>query len=336
MAIRHVPVVLDICADMEKLCPDAWLIVENNPLAKICAAIQRHSQIKWLGFCNGSELFQTALEQLLDMSGHDPSVRNADELQREFLLPSGTVDLTLAGVNHLQWLLEVRSSSTGEDLYPKLRKRLGELEGEAIPAGIRFCGEICRRFGYFPSPVDNHVADYLWCVDDAIKKAAGLREYPYKHTPGSRDHNAWKQTADGVAGIEDAKRFIARKRTGRGPRIARHMFSKGSKYMQALNVLNRGAISNLPDDAVVEVPGLVAPDCVKAVRVGPLPENVLPFCQLHAVITNLAADAAAYGSRELALQALTLDPSIHSLTAAEKILEEILEYNKKYDTRFSR
>jgi len=58
---------LDIAADMEKLCPNAWLILDNNPLSRILAALQRHAKVKWIGYCNGHELIQMALEQLLGM-----------------------------------------------------------------------------------------------------------------------------------------------------------------------------------------------------------------------------------------------------------------------------
>ncbi len=66
-SIRHVPVMLDIAADMQKLCPNAWLILDNNPLSRILAALHRHSKVKWIGYCNGHEMIQMALEQLLGL-----------------------------------------------------------------------------------------------------------------------------------------------------------------------------------------------------------------------------------------------------------------------------
>ena len=99
MAIRHVPVVLDICSDMERICPDAWLILDNNPLAKLLAAALRHTKTKCIGYCNGHELMQMALEQLLEMDDRDPSERAADPVEREFMVPAGNIDITLAGIN---------------------------------------------------------------------------------------------------------------------------------------------------------------------------------------------------------------------------------------------
>ena len=79
---------------------------------------------------------------------------------------------------------------------------------------------------------------------------------------------------------------------------------------------------------------MIGPDRVNAVNVGPLPEQVAPICSLNGSITNLVADAAATGSKDMALQALLLDPTVHSMTKALPMLEEILEYNSKYETRF--
>jgi alpha-galactosidase len=307
MAIRHVPAVLDICKDIESICPDAWLILDNNPLAKLLAAVFKHTKINCIGYCNGHELMQMALEQLLEMDERDPSERTADPVEREFMVPAGNIDITLAGINHLQWLLDIRDTKTGADLYPEVRKRI--LNPERVPEGYKFSAEVCKLFGYFPSPADNHVADYIWCVE--------------------------KDVFDSVKDEGTAKDFIKQRRVGwMNLTVARYMLSGTQKYFPALNMLNNGTIPNLDDDIVVEVPALVGPDGFKASAVGPLPDQVAPLCALHGRITNIAADAAATGSKELALEALLLDPYVHNLKRAKAYLDDILAYNGKYETRF--
>ena len=333
MAIRHVPVVLDICADIGKICPDAWLILDNNPLAKLLAAVFRHTKTRCIGYCNGHELMQMALEQLLEMDDRDPSERAADPVEREFMVPAGNIDITLAGINHLQWLLDIRDTKTGEDLYPKVRKRIQD--PAKVPAGYKFSAEVCRLFGYFPSPADNHVADYIWCVEKDIFKDFSLAPYPVDQWFGGRDADAWGKIADGINDDEAARNYIKQRRVGwMNLQIVRHMLSGTQKYFPALNMLNNGVISNLEDDIVVEVPALIGPDGFKASAVGPLPEQVAPICALHGKITNIAADAAATGSKELALEALLLDPYVHNLKRARAYLEDILSYSMKYETRF--
>lgn len=334
MAIRHVPVMLDICEDIERICPDAWFIMENNPLTKMAAAVERHTNVKYVAYCFGHELVQMALEQLLEMTDRDPATRAADPVEREFMVPAGNIELTLAGINHCAWLLDIRSTETGKDLYPRLRKCLEK--PELYPEGYRYSIEICKRFGLFPSPADNHLADYLWCTDQSVHKWMGLGPYPVDEWFGNRDANAWEKIAASIKDEKSARQFISRRRCGWfNLRIASYMMKSQPSYFPAVNVVNNGAISNLPADIIVEVPGLISPDSVKAVQVGPLPEQIAPICALHGWINNLAGDAAATGSKEKALQALLLDPFVHSMTTAKKLLDDILDYNRKYDTRFS-
>jgi len=336
MAIRHVPVMLDICTDIEAICPDAWLILDNNPLAKILAALVKYTKVKCVGYCNGHEMIVMALEQLLGLTGRDQTIQNADPIQREFMVPAGNVDVLLAGVNHLQWALDIRETASGADLYPKIRRVLKEINIERVPAGYRFIAEICRKFDYICSPADNHVGDYIWCIDQVTEKRTGLEPYPVDQWFGGRDADAWAEIAASIGDDESARGFIAQRRLGwMSLQIARYMLTGGQKYFPAINLPNRGAISNLDDDTIVEVPGVIGPNSVRAVNVGPLPQAVAPICQLHGAISNLVAQAAATGSRDMALQALLLDPYIQSITRAENLLDDMLEYNKQYETRFN-
>jgi alpha-galactosidase len=330
-AIRQIPIVLDVCEDMEKLCPDAWLILENNPLAKTLSAVYKYTKIKAVGYCNGHELVQMALEQILDDSS---TGSDADSIAREFMVPENTIDLLLAGINHLQWAVQIRSTSTGEDLYPKLRVNIVKQKGK-IPSNYKFSAEVCRIFGYFPSCGDNHVADYLWFCDAELAKTLEVAAFPVAGWFGGRDANTWENITSKVTDLESAKKFIAGRRTGwYSPQIAGFMMNGNPKFFPNLNLMNNGAISNLSDDIIVELPGIIGSNGVKAMQVGKIPDEVAPYCQLQGSISNIAAEAAATGSKEKALQALLMDPFIHSATIAPKLLDEILLYNKKYDTRF--
>jgi alpha-galactosidase len=333
-SIRHVPVMLDIAADIERLCPDAWLILDNNPLSRILAALDRHSKVKWIGYCNGHEMIQMALEQLLgkDERTH---LRDADPIEREFMVPSGTVDILLAGINHLQWVTDVRDSATGEDLYPLVMETIRKMKAKEFPGGYRFIFEAAKLLGFVCSPADNHVGDYLWFVDDTIADRCGLKPYPVDQWFGGRMADDWAEIVARYHSREAIKTYVSQRRIGwLSLQIARYLMTAGQKYHPALNLMNNGAISNLTDDIIVELPAVVGPDGPKAVQYGPLPEVVAPYCQLVGSITNIVADAAATGSRELALQALLLDPFIHSATVAEALLEDMLAYSRQYETRF--
>lgn len=95
-------------------------------------------------------------------------------------------------------------------------------------------------------------------------------------------------------------------------------------------VYNRGAITNLPYDAAVEVPIMVDANGIHPLTIGELPQGIARLCNVQVGVQQLAVEAAVRGSKELAMQALLVDPVINSVDAAEKLLEELWEINKPY------
>ena len=336
MAMRHVPLALDIAKDMEELCPNAWLVLDNNPLARIQAAVMRHSKTKVLGYCYGHELVQMALEQILDMTDRDESTKMADPVEREFMCPAGNITVRQAGVNHMMWLLDVRDASTGEDLYPKLKSILDSVPLSEIPLGYRYCTEVYKLFGLFATPADSHVADYCWSSDKGNEERCGLYPFPVASWFGGRDENAWAEIARKISDKNSAETFIKQRRTGwMSTQISRYMFSGEPKYFPALNTVNKGTIENLSPDIIVETCGVIGPDYVAHTRVGRLPDGAAAICELNGRMALMAADATALGDKQLALQSLLIDPFVNSETVAKNILEDILIENKQYYTRFS-
>ena len=335
MGMRHIPLVLDLCKDMEELCPNAWLILDNNPLTKILTAVLRHSKTKAFGYCNGHELEEMGIEQILGKADLGASVIEAKGFEREYMVPGGEISVQQIGINHMGWIVSIKDSETGEDLYPKFRDIAFNSPLKKIPLGYRFSVEMYKRFGYFPAPGDTHIADYMWCVDEEMDKLCNLAPFDVDSWFGGRDAAAWSEIADRISDLDSIKAFINERRTGwRTTQIARIMLGGKYEYFPAINIMNNGCISNMNDDVVVEVPGVLGPDFAKGINIGPLPDQVLAFCQLHATQANLIADAASLGDKEKALQALLMDPYIASVKKAEALLADVLDYNKQYDIRF--
>ena len=334
-AIRHVPPVLDLCADMEQLCPGAWLVLNNNPLSKILAAVLTHTKVKAFGYCYGHELVEMALEQILGMTERDASTLKAGHVEREYMCPAGNLNVKQVGINHMLWVTDIRDTKTGEDLYPKLRQLLASGNNDTIPAAYRFCAELGRLFGYFATPADNHVADYMWIDDDDTILRYGLTKIPVDDWFGGRDDSAWEAIAKSIVNAESAKAFIGQRRTGwLSTHICVSMFSGQPNYFPEINVINNGAVPNLSSNIIVEVPGVIGPDFVKPIQMDPLPEYLKPVCELHGTLSNLAGNAAALGSKDLALQYLLYYPKIGGVNKAQKVLDDIIALNKPYNTRF--
>ena len=335
MAMRHVPLALDICKDMEELCPDAWLVLDNNPLARIQAAVLRHSKTKVVGYCYGHELVQTALEQILDMTDRDESTKMADPVEREFMCPADNITIRQAGVNHMMWLLDVRDRRTGEDLYPKLKSILDSVPLSEIPVGYKYCTEVYKLFGLFATPADSHVADYCWSSDLGNEERCGLYPFPVASWFGGRDKDAWAGIAAKILDKDSAENFIKQRRTGwMSTQISRYLFNGDPKYFPAFNMINGGTIENLSPDIIVETCGVIGPDYIAHTKIGKLPAGPAAICELNGRMALMVADAAATGDKSLALQSLLIDPFVNSETIAKNILEDILEENKQYDTYF--
>src|SRR5208283_2678780 len=99
---RHVPVILDICRDMEELCPDAWLLNYTNPMSIICWAVNDYTHIKNVGLCHSVQ-------------------GTAAELAKYMGIPIDELDYWVAGINHMAWFLKLKHH--GEDVYPLLKKK---------------------------------------------------------------------------------------------------------------------------------------------------------------------------------------------------------------------
>jgi len=168
-----------------------------------------------------------------------------------------------------------------------------------------------------------------------MEKKCSLEAFDVDGWFGGRDAGAWREIAARVQDRDSADKFVAERRTGwQSTQIARLLLGGRFEYFPAINIMNDGCITNMPDDVVVEVPGVLGPDFVKGIRMGPLPDSVLAFCQLHAIQANLIADAAATGDREKALQALLIDPYVLSVAKADALLEDVIKSNMQYDIRF--
>ncbi|MHB1348021.1 MAG: family 4 glycosyl hydrolase, partial [Candidatus Humimicrobiaceae bacterium] len=333
-SIRHVPLVLDIAKDMEDLCPKAWMILCNNPIPKLQAAVEKYSKVKCVGYCNGHELIEMAMEQLLGRTEKRSSVdMGAGIVEREFMVPKGNMAITLAGVNHFQWILDIKDIDSREDLYPLVKKNI-DIKGK-IPNDYAFSSELNRIFGLFPSPGDLHVMDVSWFATKKIQLSYNIKPFNPDDWFGMRGPDEWQAISEKYKDPIEAKKFIGDRRTGwMYLQIARYLMHGKKEYFPALNLENNGAISNLSDDIIVEVPCLIGGDKIEPIQVGPLPDGIAAICEFWGRLNNIIACGAAEGSREKLLQALVLDPFISDLVVANNLLEEILEYNSKYETRF--
>lgn len=334
-ALRNIPPMIDIARDMEALCPEAWLINLTNPLPRLCRAVTRYTRVKTVGLCHQIHYGYAILGLIF-----------ADELgiERPPVLTNGAsydlieavgldgyraltaqaaekLSIRSAGLNHFIWALDIRSRATGEDLYPRLREKLDQMPPSFEP----LAREVYPLVGAMPIAGDTHFCEYLPWVTNAQREPwerYAIRLYHWDAGAAERDQ-MWQTIeamACGSASVEPLRDAFSE---GVYEIIAGITRSE-NRFMEAVNIPNRGHIANLPDGTIVEVAGLVNGEGVNGLAVGSLPPMVAELCRREAALVEVVVQAGVEGDREAALQALLLDPHVDDIGLARDILDSYL------------
>ena len=294
--LRTIPVLLDVCRDMEEVCPDALLLNYVNPMAMLCWAVAEASSIRTVGLCHSVQY-------------------TARELAADLGIPAGELDHHVAGINHLAFFL--RLERDGEDLYPALHRVADE---GRVPEDNRVRYELLRHFGCFVTESSEHLAEYVpWFIKrgrpELIERFnIPLDEYPRRCEAYLAE---WEGLRDGGEAPLDAEYGVEY-----GADIV-NACETGEPFRFNANVPNRAGgrtlIDNLPGDCCVEVPCVASSGGIEPQPVGALPRHLAALIQTNVNVQGLTVEAALTGRREAVHQAAMLDPH----TAAELSLDEI-------------
>jgi alpha-galactosidase len=328
-SLRQIPLHLEIARDIEDLCPDAMVMVCSNPLNRICLAMERYADVgQIVGLCHGVEMaLYLYLNRALGIEGDD-------------------MDVTAAGTNHFTWILDLRRKLTGEDLYPYLKERLAQVESDDQPLSRK----LLEVYGYFNGCLDDHFGEYIpyayeFCGLEG-PGFSGRLEQEHKRWDYLRDLAENKvewDTYQQVLGDQSVFSEELRLDDFFKPRswadtlafpIIAAMLSNKLHRMPAVNMLNNGAITNLPQDVFIETPAVVDASGVRLECIGDLPKPLAAFCRRDIDQMELTVEAAVKGERNLVLQAMLLDPVVDSVAVAERVLDEMLKVHAQYLPQF--
>jgi len=322
-ALRLLPVVVDICHDMEDVCPSAIMINYSNPNTCVCSAIHQYSNIRVVGLCRGLYGTQKELADYLDVPIEDTSV-------------------LATGVNHFNWILDFVVQ--GQDGLSMLRDRF-EIDG--VPDNMRISASLFKIFGAFPAPGDRHVAEFVPYflnqeADYGRKFGLNLMK-AYGQDP---DH--WNEIRKHLDGYMPVDRYLKRsgemaislitaiENSGFAIRATNtnDPYFKLARYFDAVNIPNYGLVTNLPEGAILEIPATVTHNGIRGVFIGDIPHGIATMISQRLYQQNLIVEAAINGDRQLAIQAMLLDPLVPSLEIAEAMLDELLEAHEEHLPRF--
>jgi alpha-galactosidase len=318
-ALRTIPIMLGIVKDMEKYCPDAILLNYTNPMAMLCRAMQRESFIKLTGLCHSVQGTAMMLAYWLGA-------------------PNNEITYTCAGINHQSWFLKYEWK--GKDAYPLIRQAVEKPE---IYNAEIVRNELFKHLGYYVTESSGHNSEYNWWFrkrPELIEKYCthgtywNPGEYAFILKAYQAREKTWKETARQWLSKETP---ISLKR---GEEYAAYIINArmgGELYHFNGNVPNTNLITNLPQDACVEVPVFVDKSGFHPEHVGALPPQCVALNHVNVMVEEMAVEAALTGDPTLVFRAIAYDPltaAVLSLAEIKDMTNEMLQQNRDYLPQF--
>lgn len=321
-ALRTIPEMLNICRDMEELCPNAILLNYTNPMAMLCQAMQRKSFIKVSGLCHS---VQGTAAMLAQWGGVKPAELN----------------YVCAGINHLSWFLKLEHK--GRDIYPRVKKAV--LTDKKVYNQEHVRNELFLALGYYVTESSGHNSEYNWwfrkrpdLIEKYCSKSTNWNPGKYAYILGEYKNaeKTWKKQAREWL---KADKPISLERGHEYATSIINAYVGGELFEFNGNVKNTGLVTNLPEGACVEIPVVASRKGFMPVHVGALPDSCVMLTELSARIEMMAVEGCLTGDPELVYQAIAHDPltaSVLSLREIKKMVAEMFKKNAKYLPHFKK
>jgi 6-phospho-beta-glucosidase len=309
MALRAIAVLREVCAEMEELCPDAWIFNYTNPVNVVAEAITHHSPVKVVSLCEGPIYF-------------------AHEIAESAGLDEERLQVTMVGLNHACWGVEHHYD--GEDPLPLIAEAWERRRDDpALEPHLRRQLQLAATMGAVPADY----FQYYYFTDEVLEE---LRAKP---TTRAEDILSWApdywQHYSEQAQTDDPQLDPSRSRGGI------HELELAIDVMDAIfndkdethpvNMPNAGgALPGFPDDLVVEVLGRCHAGGIDVIPAPPLPRHVRGLVEMLGEYQALAAETAWAGTRSDAVRALTANPLVRQVEAAERVYDALAAAHRPF------
>lgn len=302
--LRSLNIMIPIAKDMEKFCPNALLINYTNPESRVCMGVKKLTSINIVGLCHGMFTTLYKVAEILE--------KKEDE-----------IEITIGGINHFHWVMKIEDKN-GKNLYPLFHEKIKKWE-KKLPPLARKMYEI---FGYFPFPSDDHIGEFLQFAYEICGPEWSRFELVHRQGIASETINKIRKTVDAQTLFEEELALPSHELAI--PIICDIELDRNKKE-PSVNIPNNGyAISNLPEDAIVEIPAIVNSNGLHPIHIGPLPEPIAAICRTQITIQKLLVEAYQRRSKKILLQALALDPITTDLNKIEELVDIMLEKESEF------
>ena len=323
-SLRILPPILEICADVMHICPEAYFINYSNPMSRICTTIHRaFPNLKLIGMCHEIAWIRALVPTILGV-------------------PYEALEVRAGGLNHFSVVLTAKYKKDGSDAYPDLLEKGREYYGampsqwhmdqfykangrwpespeeiELIPRAPwperGLFKVMLDTYNLYPITTDSHFGEYIPWAYDVVDHKGILDFY--------RGYRNWMAKENPQIQLELSEQAIP---------IMEGILTDSGYLEEAVNIPNNGLIENLPDWIVVEVPAMIDKNGVNGLPQGMIPHGFAGLLLNQIAIHDLTAEAVLQKSRRIALQALLADPIVHQYQRVEEMLDTMISYQEKW------
>lgn len=332
-AQRMIPVMVEIAKDIERLCPDAYFFNYSNPMTAIVTAVRRATNVKIIGLCHGVIYGEKYLAKMLGV-----------DVKR--LTTIG------AGLNHLTWLYDIRVD--GKDVHQELldvverQKEEHEknphvrnffnplLEDKEIPNHMDnpLSWEFFERYGAIPAVVDRHAVEFFperFPEGKYYGATLGIDAFPIDDVI-ARGEGIYKAMLEQGETEGEVEAELFQRADGEHEQLAEIIKSLllDERKVFSVNIPNEGAVAGIPDDAVLEIPGVATARGFSSMHVNGFEGPVKDIIIKRLASVDLTVEAALTGNRQLWADAMMLDGAVTDYETAENLVNDFIEEHKDY------
>ncbi|WP_032120625.1 6-phospho-beta-glucosidase [Clostridium amazonitimonense] len=309
-AQRTIPVILDICRDMEELCPDAWLINFTNPSGIVTEAVLKHTNIKTIGLCNVPIGMVSMVSEMFGVS--------ADRIYIEF-----------GGLNHLVWGRKIYKD--GEDVTKEVMEMLKDdklFTMRNIP-NLQWNKELIDALGVLPCPYHR----YFYLTEDMLKecKESAAKDGTRGEVVRKLEEDLFELYKDPNLNIKPPQ--LAKRGGAHYSEAAVNLINSiynDKKDIQYVNTRNNGTILDLPEDVAIECNCIIDKSGAHPINIGHMETSIRGLLQVVKAYEELTVEAAVNGDYHAALKALTIHPLVKDANVAKRVLDDIIKENIDY------
>ena len=312
-AMRMIPSMIDITRDIERLCPSAYFFNYANPMTMICTAIKKATNFPVIGLCHG---VKNGHDKLSQIAGYDKK----------------DVTSLAVGLNHFTIMYDVRHD--GDDLWPAIIENIGEDSDVIGPISKAFI----KKHNAFVVTDDRHYSEYL---SQYLKKGAyfgktlGVEAYSFENTIKNGDE-IYDKTVEIAYSDKPLPDDYFKKYDGEHEELVNIIYSilNDDRKIYSVNMPNNGAVKNLPNDAVVEMPAVATARGFKQLMIDDYPDEFAEMIKDQLEIIDVVVDAALKGDRELYLKAILMGDSSLDKSQAKAMVDELIKAQSEYLPQF--